>query len=63
MNKYFISYIATYGKQGHMAAGNTIIETNEKIRTKEQIRRIELIITKTKNLTNAAVMGFQEITE
>ena len=63
MHKYFVSYIATYGSKGHMAAGNTIIETNEKIQTKEHIRRAEQIITKTKGLTAAAVMGFQEIPE
>lgn len=61
MYKYFVSYIATYGTHGHMAAGNTVLELNMKIQSKAQIRETEKIICRMKNLTAAAIMGFQEI--
>ena len=58
--KYFISFMGTYGS-GKMAAGNTIITTEEPLNDKKKIRLTEKLIQTSKGLDAVAIMSFQEI--
>ena len=58
--KYFISFMGTYSG-GKMAAGNTIITTDEPLSDKKKIRLTEKLIQTSKGLDSVAIMSFQEI--
>lgn len=59
--RYFVAFIGTYNGN-NMCAGNTMIESEDKI-TMETVAAIEALIKRNQQLDSVAIINFQEVPE